>query len=214
MPLVRGHYPSANPLFSMLGGLTNATQSDLPPYTNATYFGGVAGLTDTAAATTTAKATVVVVPVDLGATITKVSWITGATVATVTHLNVQLYGSNTGVGLAAPVQLGTQSTDITTAQTASQINTITLGAAVVITQTNCPNGFVYVSIGSTASTPQSFAAWATPVAIGYTWNTLPAATTSAPLFPFAADFTGGGATQPATLAGGAARSTTPLVILT
>lgn len=196
--LARGHYYIEAVLDSMLGNARNATQANLPVYTNLSFF-GASGLTDNSTtALTTAKANAVAVPVDWGAIITKVSFVVGATAgATSTHTNVALYSG----GVAAPAILGTQSTDNTAGNggfPASAINTVTLGAPVLVTPSNAPQGYIYVSLGITATTPPSLLSAPAPAAVFYQWSGLNSATAN-PL-GFALTATGGGAAAPATLA--------------
>ena len=211
MPLVRGRYPVSNPLWASLGQATNIANTSQPIRSNAEWF-GLAGITDQAAATITAKANGVAVPVDVGMTITKVGFAVGATAAaTSTHTNVALYAG----GLAAPTKLGTQSTDNTAGNggfPASAWNLITLGGGgYTVTATDAPAGYIYVSLGITATTQPSLAGWSTPAAVFYTWSALNSATTN-PLF-FNGAYTGGGAAAPATLATGAVTAVVPLVVL-
>lgn len=209
--LVRGHYNVSNPIDSLFGQVRNATQSNQPMFSNAYVF-GMGGLSDQAASTITAKANVVAIPVDYGAIITKVAFKVGATAAaTSTHTNVALYGGS----VAAPAILGAQSTDNTAGNggfPASAWNIVTLGAAVLVTPTNAPNGYIYASLGITATTQPSLAGWTTASAIFYTDSGLGSATTN-PLFMGGAAFTGGGAVAPATLASGAVTAATFLCVL-
>jgi hypothetical protein len=211
LPLTRGHYPLNYSLFAALGATTNIANPQMPIRSNAEFFGGFGGLSDQSAATITAKANGIVVPVDPGTTITKVGFKVGATAcATSTHSNVCLYAG----GLAAPTKLGTQSTDVTTGNggfPASAWNIVTLGAAYTVTAADAPQGYIYVSFGSTATTQPSLAGWTYATAIGYTDSALNSATTN-PLFMSAA-YTGGGAAAPATLASGAVTGAVPLVVL-
>jgi hypothetical protein len=196
--LVRGHYPVSAVLDSLLGQARNATQSNPPVFTNLSFFGASALTDNSTTALTTAKANAVAVAVDYGAIISKVSFVVGATAgATSTHTNVALYSGS----VAAPAILGTQSTDNTAANggfPASAINTVTLGTPVLITPANAPNGYIYVSLGVTATTVPSLLSAATPTAVFYQWSALNS-TTANPL-GFALTATGGGAVAPATLA--------------
>ena len=208
--LVRGHYAIESALDAMLGNARNATQTNLPVYTNLSFF-GASGLTDNSTtALTTAKANAVAVPVDWGAIITKVSFIVGATAqATSTHGNVALYSG----GVAAPAIMGTQSTDNVAANggfPASAISTVTLGAPVLVTPSNAPQGYIYVSYGFTATTAPSVLAAPAPAAVFYQWALNSA--TANPL-GFALTCTGGGAVAPATLAGSAVAAAAAIVFL-
>jgi hypothetical protein len=176
---------------------------------NADWF-GLSGLTDTAAATTSAKANAVAVPVEYGDVFSKVTFVNGATAqATSTHGNVALYSG----GVAAPAILGAQSADNIAANggfPGSALVTVTLGAPVLITPANAPFGYIYVSYGNTATTQPSLAAYSTPTAINYQWA-LNSATANPLAFAFNA--TGGGAVAPATLAGTAVAASAFLVFL-
>jgi hypothetical protein len=159
----------------------------------------MAGLTDTAAAVTTAKANFVAVPVEYGDIITKCTVLVGGTVSsTSTHSNFALY---TG-GVASPTLItGSQSTDVTTGAGGTAINTaltVTFGAATLITPTNAPFGYIYVSYGLTATAVPSLAAWSIPTAVYYQTTALSSAT-AAPL-ALAGNVSGGGATAAANLA--------------
>jgi hypothetical protein len=184
-PLVRAKYPLLNPDQSLTGGLSNATQSNDPAFTNAQWFGYVT--TDSAAGGVTAVANVVAVPITPGIVVTQVSLVSGNAAGTITNCNVQLFS-----GTSTPTALGTQSVNVTsTPFTQATPFTFTLGSAVTISQANAPYGYVYVSLGLTDSVAPSFASAGTPVALGV------APGTNAPVL--AAKYTGGGSTQPATL---------------
>ena len=117
--------------------------------------------------------------------------IVGAAAGTITNCNAQLFS-----GTATPTALGTQTTNVTsTPFTENSAFTFTWAApGVLVTPANAPNRFVYFSLGLTDSVAPSFAAASVPIAI----NVAPSAFgTSAPIL--AAKYTGGGATQPATL---------------
>jgi hypothetical protein len=203
--LVSGSFPEFNPLQALTGGFANATQSNIPAYTNAMWFGMT--YTDSAAGMVTAKANGVAVPVDVGVVISKVTVLVGAAAGTITHLNVQLFS-----GIATPAAIGTQTTDQTsTPFTANTFYTWTLpSGGVTITPAMAPQRFVYVSFGLTASVAPSVASSATPVAI--VTSGAAGFNTSAPVL--SASYTGGGAAQPATLASASAVAQAPLVWLT
>jgi hypothetical protein len=189
MPLVLGQHAIFNPYQALTGGLTNATQSNVPAQTNVNWFGFNA--IDSAAGGVTAVANAVAVPIDWGVVVTKATVLCGAAAGTITHSNVQLFS-----GIAVPAALGTQSTDATsTPFTVNTFYTFTF-AAVTATPTNAPNRFLYFSLGLTDSVPPSFASASTPTAI-VTQGASGFGTTAPYL---AAKFTGGGAVQPATLA--------------
>ena len=202
--LVAGLYPEFDPYQAVTAGLSNVAQPNIPAFSNVNWFG--MNYTDSASGMVTAKANGVAVPVDWGAVITKVTVLCGAAAGTITHFNVQLYS-----GIAVPAAQGTQSTDSTsTPFTVNTFLTVTLGSTVLVTPTNAPNRFVYVSFGLTASVAPSVASAATPVAI--VTSGAAGFGTAAPLF--SASYTGGGASQPATLASGSAVAQAPLVWLT
>jgi hypothetical protein len=205
--LVSGGYAESNPFQALTGGLTNATQANVPAYTNATWF-GVGNYTDTATGFTTAKSNGYAVPVDLGVTISNVTILVGAAAGTITHWNWSLYS-----GIAVPAKLNTQSVDVTsTPLTANTFYTVALGKPFQVTPASAPNGFLYVGLSLTASVAPSVASATTPTAI--VWSGAAGFSTSAPVF--AANYTGGGAVAPATLAaaGAATVAAAPFIWLT
>lgn len=202
--LASGQYLQFNPFQALTGNLTNVANPAAPAYSNASWFGFQ--YSDSAAGGVTAVANAVAVPVDWGAVITKATVLCGAAAGTITHWNAQLFS-----GIATPAALGTQSTDATsTPLTVNSSFTITLGSAVQITPANAPNHFVYFSLGLTNSVAPSFAAAAVPVAI----VTAGTAGFGANAPVLAAKYTGGGATQPATLASATTVAAATLVWLT
>jgi len=186
--LVAGHFPESDPMLALTGQLMNATQGNIRAFSNTDWFGMT--YTDSAAGGVSAVANAVAVPVDVGAIISNVTVLSGAAAGTITNANFQLFS-----GIATPAALGTQSTNVTsTPFTVNTALTTALGSPVLITSAVAPKGFIYVSLGLTNSVPPSFASAATAVAI----NTAPSQFGStAPTL--AAKYTGGGATQPATL---------------
>jgi hypothetical protein len=204
MPLVLGQHALFNPYQALTGGLTNATQSNVPAQTNVNFYGFNA--VDSAAGGVTAVANAVAVPVDWGVVFTKATVLCGAAAGTITHINAQLFS-----GIAVPAALGTQSTDATsTPFTVNTFYTFTLGSAVTATPTNAPQRFLYFSLGLTDSVAPSFASASTPTAI-VTQGAAGFGTTAPYL---AAKFTGGGAVQPATLASATTVAAAFLVWLT
>ena len=202
--LVAAQFPLSNPYQALTGGLSNATQSNVPAQTNVNWFGFNA--TDSAAGGVSAVANAVAIPVDWGVVITKATVLVGAAAGTITHCNAQLFS-----GIATPAALGTQSTDATsTPFTANTFYTFTLGSAVLVTPANAPQRFLYFSLGLTDSVPPSFASASTPTAI-VTQGASGFGTTAPYL---AAKFTGGGATQPTTLASATTVAAATLVWLT
>lgn len=203
MPLVRGRYGTVNPLWGYIGQINNATQANLPARSNMDVF-GLAGLTDQAAALTTAVCTTTGIPVQNGDVISKVWVRTGATAAG-TPLNswAALYF---GAGGGALI---TQSTDAATgAIGASGSRSFTLNTPVLITPTNAPSGFIYVSLMVKATTVPSLAAWTLPTAIGLGPG---GGTTSAFTQTNGSALTD---TAPATCGGGSLQAAVPLVWLT
>ena len=98
-----------------MGQQRNATQVNIPVYSNRRILGG--DWTDAAASLVSGDLTVVPIPVDIGATITKISMFVGNTAAsTPTHSWAALYS---GV-LTTAKPLGTQSTDGTTTAIATK----------------------------------------------------------------------------------------------
>ena len=203
MPLVKGKYQPTNPLYSALGQTANATQGNLGQRTNATYSGLVA-VTDQAAALTTQVCTSVMVPVEIGDVITKITVLVGATAAgTPTNGFAALYS-----GVTVPALLG-QATDITSnAIAASAAFTYTLAAPQMVTTALAPYGFIYVSVMSKATVVPSLASTSLAAAVGYKWFG------NSPLF-FAATH-GSALTNlaPATIVTPTAQTVVPLVFLT
>jgi hypothetical protein len=201
--LVDGRYPQVDPFWSMIGQPVNATQSDIPAFSNYRAF-GLGNPTDGALAAT-GVACAVPVPVDNGVIISKISILVGATAeATGTHAWAALYS-----GAATPALLA-QSADNTgaAALAASQRADFTLQTAQQITPANAPNGFVYASIMVAATTMPTVAVVSTPTAIGYQWFSTG---------PLGFSLTHGSslaATAPATIASPAAKAVAPIVFLT
>lgn len=185
-----------------LGGLAQSGNSGAPARTNGVYI-GFGGLTDGALAATGVCAGVAI-PVVPGDVISAINLPIGATAgATMTHQFAALYS-----GIATPARLA-QSTDTTSAAIAASATAVwTLATPVTITSTNAPNGFVYASIGITASTIPTAAVGGTATGINYQWFS------SAPLFWSFTHGSAVGATAPATIASAAAKAVAPIVILT
>ncbi len=203
--LVSGRYHQVNPLWSYLGQPVNATQSDVPQFSNLDIAPGLV-LTD-GAAFATGVATAVAIPVDIGAVITKIGILVGATAeATGTHAAAALYS-----GIAAPAIMGTQATDLTGATAigpASALFTFTLPTPQQITPANAPNGFIYASITCTATTQPTCASFTLATAVAYQWFT------NSPLKMGA--LTHGSAlagVMPATIASPSAQAVTPVMFL-
>jgi hypothetical protein len=202
--LLSGRYAQANPLWSLLGQLANVAQSDAPPFTNWTP-GTV--LADSAIAATGVSLSVPVA-VDWGTTISKITVVAGATAeATGTHSFLALYQ---GTG-ATPALIGQTADDTGAASiAASTVYTRSLATAQLITPTNAPNGFVYVTVNVTGGTIPTLVSYSTPVAT----HTVGAWFTGAPRFAAASHDSAAGATAPATMGTQTAFATAPVVILT
>jgi len=160
--LVGAHYPEQNVFDSILGQQRNAIQVNIPVYSNRAILGG--DWTDAAASLVSGKLTLVPIPVDIGATITKISVFVGATTAsTPTHSWAALYS---GVLTTAKI-LGTQSTDGgTTALAASARLDFTI-AAYTIAPADAPYGYIFVGVSETASTVTSLRSAAFATAVTY-----------------------------------------------
>lgn len=202
--LVGGKYPLTNPLLSILGGLSNVAQSDVPARSNLEFFGASA-MTDGALAAT-GVGCFVPVPVDIGTVVSKISILTGATAgATMTAQFAALY-AGTGV---SPALIG-QSTDTTSAAIAAKtLLGWSLTTPHAITSADAPNGFVYALIAITASTVPTAATVATPAGVNYQYNG-----TVSPLFLSGTAGSALAGTAAATIASGAAKAVAPIVILT
>jgi hypothetical protein len=213
--LVGAGYPIGNAITALLGGTFNGVQPNLPVVSNL-YF-GMGNLQDVAGAgsATTASVVSVAVPVTPGATISKVSWVAGATAAAcVTNLWSAIYtgtGSAPGTAGAQPVLISS-STSASTTVAASSLVTFTLSSPQTITSVQAPYGYIYASyyIATGAGSPNG---------IG---NSLISATAAAaaqyPWFatsPYGLAFTsnsGAGSTVPGNL-GTASRAANPPVVL-
>jgi hypothetical protein len=201
--LVDGRYPQTDPVWSMLGQPVNATQSDVPAFSNLRAF-GLGNPTDGALAAT-GVAAAVPIPVDAGAIISKISILAGATAeATGTHLWAALYS-----GVAVPALLA-QSADNTgaAAVSASARFDFTLQTPQLITPALAPNGFVYASIMVAAGTVPTAASLSIPTAVGYQWFT------TGPLGFALTHGSSLAATAPATIASPSAKAVAPIVFLT
>jgi hypothetical protein len=207
MPLIRGHYPATSWLWKLLGGLPNVAQSDVAARSNLEWV-GVNSLSNSAIAATGISISVPC-PVEYGDIITKVSIIGGATAsATSTHSFVALYQ-----GTGATPALMAQSADDTAAApvAANTVYTRSLATPQLITPTNAPNGFVYVSFNITATTVPTLISHATATAA---FNQIGAWFTGAPRFLSASHDSAAGATAPATMGTQTALATGPIVFLT
>lgn len=200
--LVGGSYPLKYNLTKLLGAF-NATQSNIAARTNLEW--PIGSLQDAAASLVTANITLVAVPVEYGDVITAIDVLVGATAAgTPTRSFAALYS---GVATTAAL-VGAQSADTTTtAIPASTTLTYKLGAPYVVNPTDCPNGFIYVALGQTATTVSSLVSGTVPAAAQKVWY---------PGMPkLAATIAAAGGTAPATivLASTAAIASPPVVVL-
>jgi hypothetical protein len=202
--LASGRYPQSAALWAILGQLTNVANPNQPPFTN---LAGITPLTDSAIGATGVSLSVPCA-VDVGATITKITVIAGATAeATGTHSFLALYQGSS----ATPALIG-QTTDDTGAASiaASTVYTRSLATPVTISPTNAPNGFIYVTVNVTGGTIPTLVSFATPVAT----HTVGAWFTGAPRFHAATHDSAAGATAPATMGAQTAAASSPVVILT
>ena len=200
--LVRGKYPVTNPLFSAFGQTANASQANVALRTNAVVT-GLNALTD-GAALTTAVATAVAVPVEVGDVITKVTVFVGATAAgTPTNSFAALYS-----GVAVPALLGQSVSGGVAAIAASGAFTFTLASAINVTAANAPLGFIYASVVVAATATPSLASTTVATAVAYKWFA------NAPLGLGAlAHGAALSTTAPATITGQTAQAVTPIVVL-
>lgn len=204
--LVSGRYPQSFAPWAVWGQATNVNQSDIPVRSNAeilTLSGAIA--TGTGAASGVLNS--VMVPVDQGMIVSKVTiLVTNTAASTPTHQFAALYQ---GTG-SAPALIG-QSTDGTTAAIAANAPyTFTLTTPQLITNTNSPNGFIYVSFGFTSSAQPSLVTVAGPT-IG-AWGTMVPGT-GWPLFFSATHGSAVGATAPSTIASASNQTNAPIVYL-
>lgn len=202
--LVGAHYQGQNPFDSLLGQQRNATQGNIPVYSNRYVLGG--DWTDAAASLVSGDMTIVPIPVDIGATITKISMFVGNTAAsTPTHSWAALYS---GVLTTAKL-LGTQSTDGTTTAIGTKARFDFTIAAYTIQPADAPYGYVYAGLSVTGSGVPSLRSAAFAVNVQY------ADYTDAPLFYGGTYSSALGATAPSTvtLASVTAIATPPIVDL-
>jgi hypothetical protein len=202
--LVGAKLPLNNPLLSLLGGLSNVAQANVPARSNLEY--PVGNLSDGALAAT-GIAAIVPCPVDPGTVVSKVSILVGATAgATITHGFAALYA---GTG-TAPALIG-QSTDIgtTSAITASTAYSFTLTTAQLITNALAPQNFVYVAIvfAQSAGTIPTVVSASTPTGVNYQYET------GSPLFLSATAGSGLTTTAASTIATASAKAVAPIVVL-
>lgn len=148
--LVSGRYPQNAAINALFGLQYNSANNGQPVRSNLEYLGLGGGLTDTAASLVSGVMTAVLVPVDPGTTVTKVSVLVGGTGAsTPTHSFAALYSGTT---VAAPPLIG-QSTDGGTAVIAASTRfDFTLTTPQTVTAAQAPNGYIYVAVAVTATT--------------------------------------------------------------
>jgi len=208
--LVSGRYGQANPLWSIFGQATNVNQSDVPGRSNVEVLGGLNTAIATGTGAASGVANAVMVPVDQGTVISKVTiYVTATAASTPTHSYAALYA---GTGSAPALITGSQSTDgTTTAIPANAPFTFTLATAQLITSTNAPNGFVYVSFSFTGTAQPSMVTVSGPT-IG-AWGTM-VPPTAAPLFFSATHGSAVGGTAPSTIASPSNVTAAPVVLLT
>jgi hypothetical protein len=200
-------YPTAYAPTSLLGGLSNSSQSNIPARSNLEWF-GLNAATDGALAAT-GVGCVVAVPVTQGLPISKVSIVVGATAgATMTHSFAAVYpGSGVAVNTGVPLA---QSTDaVAGAFPASALYTFTLASTVYPNATSAPQNFVYVMLALTGATIPTALSVGTPTGINYQWNG-----TASPAFLSATTGTGLAGTAPNPMGTLVAKAVAPVVFLT
>jgi hypothetical protein len=200
--LVGASYPLNNPLKTLLGGLSNIYQPDIPARSNLEWFG--AGTLVDGALAATGVGCFVPVPIDPGTLVTEISLLTGATAAeTPTHQFAAIYA---GTG-EAPALIA-QSTDTTSAAIGAKKRAgWKLTEPTIITNKMAEYGFIYVEIAITATVIPTAAVSATPAGINYGWST------NGPLFLSSTAGTALAGTAAATMASPAAKAVAPIVIV-
>jgi hypothetical protein len=147
MPLVKGQYPTNNPLQAIIGRPGTTAQANVPVRSNLEYL-GLASAADGAALVTN-KLICVAVPVDWGTTYSTVTFVAGATAPTLTINYAAVYA---GMGTAALSTLLAQSANAgATAPTVSVANSYTLATAQLATAANAPFGFWFVGLQQTGT---------------------------------------------------------------
>ncbi len=146
--LVSGRYGALDPLWTMLGRPTNATQSDIPGRTNISWFGYGTPLDSATAATK--KGVFAAVPVQYGDLITKVTLLIGATEGkTGVKSFVAVYS---GISGKKEASLLAQSAKKEVAIKPKLPLTEELEKSVLITPENAPGGWVYAGLIVEATT--------------------------------------------------------------
>lgn len=170
MPLVRARMPGYAALQSFLGATASTAQGNVPIRSNLEYPVYSGALADTAASLATGVLTAVPVPVDVGTTITKLSFLVGATAAsTPTHSFAAIYSGTT---VTSPPLIA-QSTDGLTAPIAASARfDFTLTTPQTITAAQAPYGFIYVGFSVTGTAVPSLITTPAGAAAGqYRWFT-------------------------------------------
>lgn len=211
MALVRGRYGLTYPLWSILGQPTNVAQSDIPARTNMEYM-GCGGMLDTAASLVSGVMTAVMIPVDVGTPVSKISVLVGATPAsTPTHSFAALYSGTT---VAAPPLIGQSTDGLTAAIAASARFDFTLTSPNVITAAQAPFGYVWAAISTTGTAQPSLATLGSnAAAVQYAWWTNFAGGQTTAAFAITSGSAVAG-TAPATLVYASQKLVAPVVFLT
>lgn len=147
-PTAAAEYSASGVMGLLYANQRQIANSQRPARSNFDYL-GLAGAKDEKPTATTKLSSNVPIPVKPGDVFTKVGLVCGETAGgTITHQIAALYE---GKG-AKPVLLA-QSKDTTSAAiAASTINFWELEKTVEVTETNCPNGFIYAQITIVATT--------------------------------------------------------------
>jgi hypothetical protein len=207
--LVDGRYPQVNSEWSIFGQQTNVAQSDIPGRSNVEWI-GLSGAIATTTLVATGVGAAVAVPVDPGMLVSKATiYVTGTGAGTPTHAFAALYA---GTPVAAPPLIaGSASTDSTSAAIAANAAFSFTIPPTLITPTNAPYGFIYLSVSMTASTVPTVVTVPGPT-IG-AWGTM-VPPTNAPLFFSATHGSALAGTAAATIASPSNVTQVPVVVLT
>jgi len=166
--LMGGRWPQYSPLDRILGGVSNATQSNIPARSNL-YYTSLNLLTDQATAATK-KGVFVPIPVEYGDIISKVSVLVGATAGkTGVESFVSLYG-----GASKPKGKGlllAQSKVAKVEIVASKALTVELEKSVLVTTTNAPFGYIWAGLTVEATTIETLVGFACKTGVQYEWFT-------------------------------------------
>ncbi len=146
--LVNGRWPQHNPWDVLLGSFSNATQANIPAFSNIPWFG--LGPAVDQATSATKKGIFAAVPVEPGVVISKVTHLIGATEGkTVPFSFVALYSGTTN---KTEAKLLAQSKVAEAAIKPKKLLTEELETPVLITTTNAPNGYVFAGLVLEATT--------------------------------------------------------------